>query len=83
MEATDLGAARRHQLTPNPPQNQDTHHLQDRICRCLPDEATLSGPVFGEGQIRAFKTSRWVREGLPEKLTARLQQGRAQERTQL
>ena len=46
-----------------PPQNQDTYHLQDSIPRCLPDVATLLGPVFGEGQIWAFKTSRWVRAG--------------------
>ena len=47
----------------HPPQNQDTYRLQDSICRCLPDEATLSGPVLREGQIWAFKTSRWVRAG--------------------
>lgn len=47
----------------HPPQHQDTYHLQNSISRCLPVEATQSGPVLGEGQIWAFKTSRWVRAG--------------------
>ena len=44
-------------------QHQDTYHLQNSFSRCLPDEATRSGPVLGEGQKRAFKTSRWVKAG--------------------